>query len=218
MQQESEISKASDTYTLTWHQLSATVEVKHQQTLLGSIKSKILCDKDALASNTKTIIDGGKLAIRFEFLVSSSQLYSDNSVSGIARPGQLLAIMGASGAGKTTLLRALTQRNKGGLKLAGEVRLNGRLIKLNSSNASTQLSKLSGYIEQDDTFIGSLTVKEHLKFHAMLKLPRTQSYREKMSRVEEVLVEVSSSHLNNTSLDVEIHCIFLHTQAESQEM
>ena len=111
-------------------------------------------------------------------------------MSGIAKPGQLLAIMGASGAGKTTLLRALTQRNKGSLKLAGEVRVNGKTVKLNSVSASTQLSKISGYIEQDDTFIGSLTVREHLKFHAMLKLPRTQSYREKMNRVEEVLVEV----------------------------
>ena len=85
----------------------------------------------------------------------------------------------------------MTQKNKGGLEITGEVRINGRIMKLNSTKASTQLSKLSGYVEQDDIFIGSLTVREHLKFQAMLKLPRHYSYEEKMERVEQVLMDVS---------------------------
>ena len=71
--------------------------------------------------------------------------------------------MGASGAGKTTLLNVLTFRNNGILRGSGEVKVNGKLIK----NAG-ELSSISGYVQQDDIFIGTLKVKEHLKFQVYL--------------------------------------------------
>ena len=42
-------------------------------------------------------------------------------VSGICRPGELIAIMGASGAGKTTLLNVLTARSGGNLRIQGSL-------------------------------------------------------------------------------------------------
>ena len=39
------------------------------------------------------------------------------NVSGVAKPGEVLAIMGASGAGKSTLLNTLLFRNMQGLKV-----------------------------------------------------------------------------------------------------
>ena len=67
--------------------------------------------------------------------------------------------MGASGAGKTTLLNVLTFRSSRNLQITGNVKVNGRLI-----TNSYELASISGYVEQDDIFIGTLKVKEHLKF------------------------------------------------------
>ena len=80
-------------------------------------------------------------------------------VTGVVRPGEFLAIMGASGAGKTTLLNCLTFRNSGKLKISGERYLNGAKV-----NTDT-LARISGYVQQDDLFISTLTVQEHLRFH-----------------------------------------------------
>ncbi len=80
------------------------------------------------------------------------------SVTGIIRPGELCAIMGASGAGKTTLLNILNFRNRGKLQVTGDVQINGK------SADWDMVTRNSGYVQQDDLFIGTLTVREHLTF------------------------------------------------------
>lgn len=93
--------------------------------------------------------------------------------------------MGASGAGKTTLMNVLTYRNRNKLNISGKVEINGKTI-----TNSSQLAAISGYVQQDDIFIGTLKVKEHLKFQAMLRLPKSYSDEEKMERVEQCLIDV----------------------------
>lgn len=82
------------------------------------------------------------------------------NVSGIARPGELLAVMGSSGAGKTTLLNSLAFRSPAGIQVSHSAirALNG--IPVNAK----QLRARCAYIQQDDLFIGSLTAREHLIF------------------------------------------------------
>jgi ABC-type multidrug transport system ATPase subunit len=48
-----------------------------------------------------------------------------------------------------------------------------------------------GYVQQEDIFIGTLKVKEHLKFQAMLRMGRSFTTEEKNNRVEQVLNDVS---------------------------
>lgn len=86
-------------------------------------------------------------------------------MTGLARPYEILAILGASGSGKTTLLNALNMRNRGELKVEGEVRVNGRLI-----NSMEEISAVSGYVQQNDLFIGTLRVGEHLTFQVKIFL------------------------------------------------
>nr|QST15005.1 ABCG2-like5-1 protein [Diaphanosoma celebensis] len=73
------------------------------------------------------------------------------NVSGVVKPGEFLAIMGASGAGKTTLLNRLTFRNTGNLKVTGRRCINGIPVDTDS------LASISPYVLQDDLFVNTLT-------------------------------------------------------------
>ena len=71
--------------------------------------------------------------------------------------------MGASGAGKTTLLNVLNFRNRGNLDVTGVVKINGKVI-----NSTEDLTKYSGYVQQDELLLGTLTPKEHLIFQVRI--------------------------------------------------
>ena len=124
-------------------------------------------------------------------------------VDGIAKSNEVLAIMGASGAGKTSLLNALNFRNRGILKCEGEVRVNGHLIR-----SVEEIASISGYVQQDDLFIGSLTVRENLTFQAMLRMEKKYSIEERYHRVEEVMQDVS--RLDKFLLDYQPYFIYEH--------
>ena len=64
--------------------------------------------------------------------------------------------IGASGAGKTTLLNILNFRNRGNLMIYDDIKVNGRFVK------SNEIPEYSGYVQQLDLFIGTLTVREQL--------------------------------------------------------
>uniref|UniRef100_A0A0P4ZDT8 Protein white n=1 Tax=Daphnia magna TaxID=35525 RepID=A0A0P4ZDT8_9CRUS len=117
-----------------------------------------------------------------------------DNVTGCVRPGEFLAIMGASGAGKTTLLNCLTFRNTGKLKILGQRFLNGETV-----NTDT-LARISGYVQQDDLFVPTLTVKEHLQFQALLRMDKYLTYSERMTRVGQVIHELGLTKCENTMI------------------
>lgn len=84
------------------------------------------------------------------------------AVSGSARPGELLALMGSSGAGKTTLLNSLTFRSDHNVMESGVRSING--VPVNRK----LLTAVSAYVQQNDLFIGTLTVREHLIFQVRI--------------------------------------------------
>lgn len=82
-----------------------------------------------------------------------------------------MAIMGPSGCGKTTLLNLLARRNPtAGAKVSGHTMVDG------SDLDTASFRRISSYVEQEDTLIGSLTVEETLKFSAELSLARYAYY------------------------------------------
>nr|CAD7462589.1 unnamed protein product [Timema tahoe] len=117
-------------------------------------------------------------------------------VNGIAYPGELLAIMGSSGAGKTTLLNTLMFKSSPNVIVSGYTALNGYPV------SSGTLSSLSAYVQQDDLFIGTLTVREHLVFQALVRMDRHIPYKQRMKRVEQVIAELALSKCKNTTIGI----------------
>ncbi|KAH7698941.1 Protein WHT-7 a [Aphelenchoides avenae] len=110
-----------------------------------------------------------------------------HDVFGVAEPGQVLALMGSSGAGKTTLLNVLTQRNLSTVKVEGSVRLNGLPVK------KQVLRRISAYVQQDDLFIGTMTVLEHLRFMALLRMGKGYTKSERERRIRTVMTDILTS-------------------------
>ncbi|XP_057954679.1 ABC transporter G family member 15-like [Malania oleifera] len=105
-----------------------------------------------------------------------------NGLSGYAHPGTLLAIMGPSGSGKSTLLNSLAGRQSGNVMVTGNILLNGKKRRLDYGVAA--------YVTQEDTLLGTLTVKETIAYSAHLRLPTTMTREEVNKTVNEVIQEM----------------------------
>lgn len=102
-----------------------------------------------------------------------------DNVSGWVKPGTLTALMGVSGAGKTTLLDVLAQRVSMGV-VTGDMLVSGRPL-----DASFQ--RKTGYVQQQDLHLETTTVREALRFSALLRQPASVSREEKYEFVEGVI-------------------------------
>uniref|UniRef100_A0A8C7NXW8 Broad substrate specificity ATP-binding cassette transporter ABCG2 n=1 Tax=Oncorhynchus mykiss TaxID=8022 RepID=A0A8C7NXW8_ONCMY len=102
-------------------------------------------------------------------------------LNGIMRPG-LNAILGPTGSGKSSFLDVLAAR-KDPSGLSGEVLIDG-------APQPPNFKCLSGYVVQDDVVMGTLTVRENLRFSAALRLPRSVPQKEKDTRVNDLITEL----------------------------
>ncbi|WCJ19448.1 ABC transporter G family member 2 [Euphorbia peplus] len=121
-----------------------------------------------------------------------------NDISGEARDGEILAVLGASGSGKSTLIDALANRiAKGSLK--GTVALNGETLE------SRMGKVISAYVMQDDLLYPMLTVEETLMFAAEFRLPRSLSRSKKKMRVQALIDQLGLRNAAKTVIGDEGH-------------
>lgn len=106
-----------------------------------------------------------------------------DSISGSVKPGQVMAIMGASGAGKSTFLDILARKRKRG-NVSGTTLVNGREVK------DEEFKSVMGFVDQEDTLMSTLTVYETVLYSALLRLPREMSYEAKKFRTMETMNEL----------------------------
>jgi len=114
-----------------------------------------------------------------------------SNLHGVFAPGKLIALMGPSGSGKTTLMDILSGRKTIG-------RIEGEILYEGHKNVSAEsLRKNTGYVEQFDTLIGELTVRQMLMYTARLKLPSTP-YASIVNIVDDVLARLALTDCQHT--------------------
>jgi len=106
-----------------------------------------------------------------------------DNISGCVKPGQVMAIMGASGAGKSTFLDILARKGKRGA-VNGVTLVNGREV------SDAEFKKVIGFVDQEDTLMSTLTVYETVLYSALLRLPREMSIAAKKFRTLETMNEL----------------------------
>uniref|UniRef100_A0A6N2LVM3 ABC transporter domain-containing protein n=1 Tax=Salix viminalis TaxID=40686 RepID=A0A6N2LVM3_SALVM len=113
-----------------------------------------------------------------------------NGITGMASPGEILAILGPSGSGKSTLLNAL----------AGRTLANGftGTVLTNNRKPAKQIMKRTGFVSQDDILYPHLTVRETLVFCSLLRLPKSLSKQEKTLVAESAISELGLTKCENT--------------------
>ncbi|KAK6135864.1 hypothetical protein DH2020_030351 [Rehmannia glutinosa] len=167
-------------FVLSFSHITYSIKVRRKVTLQNLIRRKPATDPvsgETLFSATKTIL---------------------NDISGEARDGEIMAVMGASGSGKSTLIDALANRMaKGSLK--GEITLNGEQLE------SRLLKVISAYVMQDDLLFPMLTVEETLMFAAEFRLPRTLSKSKKKLRVQALIDQLGLRNAAKTVIGDEGH-------------
>ena len=121
-----------------------------------------------------------------------------NDISGEARVGEIMGVLGASGSGKSTLIDALANRIlKGSLK--GSVTLNNEVLE------SKLLKVIYAYVMQDDLLFPMLTVEETLMFSAEFRLPRSLSASKKKARVQALIDQLGLRNAAKTVIGDEGH-------------
>lgn len=102
-----------------------------------------------------------------------------DNVQGLVRPGKLTALMGASGAGKTTLLNTLAQRINFGV-VTGDFLVDGRPL-------PKSFQRATGFAEQMDVHEPTSTIREALRFSALLRQPKEVPIEEKYAYCETII-------------------------------
>ncbi|SCO47745.1 related to pleiotropic drug resistance proteins (PDR1-15), ABC superfamily [Fusarium fujikuroi] len=147
----------------------------------------------AVASNTQSrqryesavgrIGDGNKVFtfknVEFTVPYGTGQRKLLNRVSGFAKPGKMVALIGSSGAGKTTLLNTLAQRQITGV-VSGEMLVNGKPLE-------NRFQRDTGFCEQRDIHDGASTIREAFEFSALLRQDREIPRHEKLAYVDQIL-------------------------------
>ncbi|XP_061366678.1 ABC transporter G family member 20-like [Gastrolobium bilobum] len=179
-------STSSHPFVLSFNNLTYSVRLRSKMTLSPCFSSTNATNPNSPAANeeAETKTNDTKILL--------------NDISGEARDGEIMAVLGASGSGKSTLIDALAYRiSKESLK--GTMTLNGDVVE------SSLLKVISAYVMQDDLLFPMLTVEETLMFSAEFRLPRSLSKSKKKARVQALIDQLGLRNAAKTVIGDEGH-------------
>ncbi|RKP11729.1 P-loop containing nucleoside triphosphate hydrolase protein, partial [Piptocephalis cylindrospora] len=84
------------------------------------------------------------------------------------------------GAGKTSLLNVLSGEARTG-SMNGQIHINGEEVK------GKDVRELTGFVQQDDVILETMTVREAVTMSALLRIPPSVDRAGKLQRVDEIL-------------------------------
>ncbi|KAM0276864.1 hypothetical protein ACHAQH_006340 [Verticillium albo-atrum] len=152
---------------------------------------------DSDDENTQLMADHKPASLYFQnvaYDLNGKQILSN--IQGMAHPGEVMAIMGASGAGKTTFLDILARKNKRG-RVSGDFLVNGEKV------TDAAYKNVIGFVDQEDTMLPTLTVHETILTSALLRLPRNMSRAAKELKVHEVEKQLGIHHIRDSLIGSE---------------
>eukprot|EP00116_Pleurobrachia_bachei_P003886 sb/3464148/ len=142
-----------------------------------------------LPSGKEGWLGGGRIGPR---ALASAMIFILTNESSLCYGEICVKLIPPCGAGKTTLLNTLARKNAVSLSESGSIRMNG------VDATRKKMMHLSAYVQQEDYFIATMTVKEVLMFHAILRMGSTTPYGEKKRIVKKILNELGLTKVENT--------------------
>ncbi|XP_029360799.1 ATP-binding cassette sub-family G member 2-like [Echeneis naucrates] len=167
----------------------------------GTVRSKIITAMDQCKQPCGSTVSFHN--IQYKVLLKSGLVCKRKTshkeilveLNGIMRPG-LNAILGPTGSGKSSFLDILAAR-KDPSGLSGKVLIDG-------APQPPNFKCLSGYVVQDDVVMGTLTVRENLRFSAALRLPSSMPQAEKEARVSHLIKELGLTKVADSKVGTQM--------------
>ncbi|KAL5986082.1 ABC transporter G member 6 [Asimina triloba] len=185
-------------FVLSFTNLTYSVKIRRKLSLLPSVSGRGRSNQ--LEAAPLPPPDAAEAAVQYTETKKTRATTKTllNDISGEAKDGEIMAILGASGSGKSTLIDALAGRIVRG-SLKGSITLNGEQLE------SRLLQVISAYVMQDDLLYPMLTVEETLMFAAEFRLPRALSKAKKRGRVQALIDQLGLRSAAKTIIGDEGH-------------
>ncbi|KAJ2898395.1 ABC-type branched-chain amino acid transport system ATPase component [Zalerion maritima] len=180
------------------------IGLTHLKVQLGIARAKTSADETDLSAGKEKMAEGTEKVRQIDMEIQDFAILLEKRLglkrsmekkqilsptTAMFRAAELNVIMGPSGSGKTSLLNAVAGRL---VNRPGTTYKRSGTVKFNDAIPSEQVvrSVVSFVAQEDGGLLPSLTVRETLRYAALLRLPPFMSKQQQLTRAEEVLLKM----------------------------
>ncbi|KAL2686734.1 hypothetical protein Neosp_004275 [[Neocosmospora] mangrovei] len=161
-------------------EISPSVEMSAQQPIAKAKRLPIQLEEFSLILKTKTLK---------RLRAGPAEKIILKPINAEFQPGVLNVIIGPSGSGKSSLLNAIGRRLHDSASItyhqSGTMKVDGAEV------SDLKIRSVCSYLRQDDELLlPAMTVRESLRYAALLRLPQSMTVQDKRQRAEEILLKL----------------------------